>query len=165
MKRALAVLIAASIGLGLMPATAGAGAPKQTEEGTIALPAPFTDDSGCFAGLHRRGAILTMENNNGVIGWHFDVDPKTWNKKFTLEPSGGFGTVDMDILFYQEFGTPQQVVEDPQGAGNPASVGFQTREPGGETGKVPKTFNKAIICIYSGALYQGGGADFTYTAG
>ena len=165
MKKTIALLIAATIGLAVMPATAGAGAPKQEEEGMILLPAPFTDDTGCFAGLHRRGAIMTQENNNGIVGWHFDVDPKTWNKKFVLEPSGGLGTVDMDILFYQEFGTPEDVVSDPLAAGAPASVGYQTREAGGEAGKVPKTFNKAIICIYSGALYQGGGGNFTYTAG
>ncbi|MDQ3940752.1 MAG: hypothetical protein M3238_05310 [Actinomycetota bacterium] len=165
MKRSFSILIAGALALGLLPGTAGAGAPKQTEEGTILLPAPFTDDSGCFAGLHRRGAILTQENNNGVIGWHFDVDPKTWKKKFKLEPSGGVGTVDMDILFYQEFGTPQQVVEDPGAAGAPASIGFQTREPGGEAGKVPPKFNKVIICIYGGQQYAGGGANFTYTAG
>ena len=165
MKKSIAVLIAALVGLSLLPGAAGAKSPIQEEEGMIVLPAPFTDDSGCFAGLHRRGAIMTMENNNGIVGWHFDVDPKTWKKKFVLEPSGGVGTVDMDILFYQEFGTPQQVVEDPTAAGNPASIGFQTREAGGESGKVPKTFNKAIVCIYSGAQYQGGGASFTYTAG
>ncbi|MGH2805869.1 MAG: hypothetical protein ACRDKT_01210 [Actinomycetota bacterium] len=165
MRKTLGIILASALLFGLAPGSAGAVAPKQTEEGTILLPAPFTDDSGCFAGLHRRGAIMTMENNNGVVGWHFDVDHKTWNKKFVLEPSGGVGTIDLDILFYQEFGTPQQVVEDPGGAGAPTSVGFQTREAGGEKGKVPKKFNKAIICIYSGALYQGGGADFTYTAG
>ena len=165
MKRALTLLIAGSLALGLIPGTAGAGKPKQTEEGTIIAPAPFVDDSGCFAGLHRRGAILTMENNNGLVGWHFDVDPKTWNKKFVLEPSGGVGTVDMDILFYQEFGTPEDVVSDPGGAGAPASIAFATREEGGEAGKVPAKFNKVIICIYSGAQYVGGGADFTYTAG
>jgi len=165
MRKTIAVLLAAALGLAIFPASAGAGKPKQTEEGVILLPAPFLDDSGCFAGLHRRGAIMTMENNNGVIGWHFDVDPKTWKKKFTLEPSGGLGTVDMDILFYQEFGTPEDVVSDPGGAGAPATIGFQTREAGGEAGKVPPKFNKAIICIYSGALYQGGGASFTYTAG
>ena len=165
MRKKIAILIAAALGLGLLPGSAGAGAPKQTVEGMIALPAPYTDDSGCFAGLHRRGAIVSQENNNGIIGWHFDVDPKTWNKKFVLEPSGGFGTVDMDILFYQEFGTVEDVVNDPGGAGAPASISFATREAGGEAGKVPKTFTKAIICIYSGALYQGGGANFTYTAG
>lgn len=165
MKKTIALLIAAALSFGILPATAGAGEPIQTEEGMILLPAPFVDDSGCFAGLHRRGAIMTQENNNGIVGWHFDVDPKTWKKRFVLEPSGGLGTVDMDILFYQEFGTPQQVVEDPLAAGAPVSMGFQTREAGGEKGKVPPKFNKVIICIYSGALYQGGGANFTYTAG
>ena len=165
MKKKVAILIAAALSLGMLPGSAGAGAPKQTEEGIILAPAPFVDDSGCFAGLHRRGAILTAENNNGIVGWHFDVDPKTWNKKFVLEPSGGLGNVDMDILFYQEFGTPQDVVEDPGGAGAPTSVGFQNRKIGGETGKVPAKFNKAIVCIYTGAQSQGGGATFTYTAG
>ena len=165
MRKTIALLLAAALGLAIFPATAGAGKPKQTEEGMILLPAPFTDDSGCFAGLHRRAAIATQENADGIIGWDFDIDPKTWNKKFTLEPSGGLGTVDMDILFYSEFGTIEDVVSDPGGAGAPSSIGFQTREAGGESGKVPAKFNKAIVCIYSGALYQGGGANFTYTAG
>ena len=164
MKKVITLLVAGALGLGVLPATAGAGAPKQTVEGIIALPAPYTDDSGCFAGLHRRGAIATQENNNGVVGWHFDVDPKTVGKKFVLEPSGGLGDVDMDILFYDRFGTVEDL-QDPLAAGSPASTGYQNREIGGETGKVPPMKPKAIICIYGGQQGAGGGATFTYTAG
>lgn len=157
----LASLLAFSL-LG-MPATA---APKkQVVEGTILLPAPYTDDSGCFAGLHRRGAIMTMENNNGPIGWHFDVDPKTVGKKFKLEASGQGSYVDLDILFYQKFGTPEDVVGDPGGAGAPATTGFQTRAAGGEKGKVPPGMPKAIVCMYGGGQGVGLIGNFTYTAG
>lgn len=165
MKKVIAIGFAAALIAALAaPSATATPAPKQTVEGFILLPAPYTDDSGCFAGLHRRGAILTMENNNGILGWHFDVDPKTVNKKFVLE-AGGAGHVDVDILFYQEFGTPQDVVEDPGGAGAPATVDFATREAGGEKGKVPKGYPKAIICMYGGGQGAGAGAMFTYNAG
>ena len=164
MKKILTLSVAGVLAASLLAPSAQAKAPKQTVEGMIALPAPYTDDTGCFAGLHRRGAILSQENNNGLIGWHFDVDPATQNKKFVLEATGQ-GTVDVDILFYQEFGTVNDVVEDPGGAGAPASITFATRAAGGEKGKVPKGFGKAIICMYGGAQGAGVGANFTYTAG
>ena len=164
MKKLLTISLAGVLAASLLVPSAHAGGKKQTVEGMIALPAPYTDDTGCFAGLHRRGAILSQENNNGVIGWHFDVDPATANKKFVLEAAGQ-GYVDLDILFYQKFGTPEDVVNDPGGAGAPASLGFQTRAAGGEKGKVPKGYPKAIICMYGGAQGAGLGATFTYTAG
>ena len=108
---------------------------------------------------------MTAENNNGLVGWHFDVDPKTVGKKFTLDVAGQGSYVDVDILFYQKFGTPEDVVGDPQGAGAPASMGYQTRAAGGEKGKVPPGMPKAIICMYGGGLGAGVLGNFTYTAG
>lgn len=167
MRKLIGIAVASATALSLFgtPATARSAAPKQEVTGMIVAPAPYTDDSGCFAGVHRRGAILTQENNNGVVGWHFDVDPKTANKKFALEVEGQGSYVDVDITFYQEFGTPEDVVSDPQGAGAPASYSFATRKAGGETGKVPKGFPKAIICMYGGGLGAGVLGNFTYTAG
>ena len=108
---------------------------------------------------------MTAENNNGLVGWHFDVDPKTVGKKFTLDVAGQGSYVDVDILFYQKFGTPEDVVSDPGGAGAPASMGFQTRAAGGEKGKVPPGMPKAIVCMYGGGLGAGVLGNFTYTAG
>ena len=167
MKKIITLSIAGALAASLLAPSAQANlaAVKQEVAGTIVAPAPFTDDSGCFAGLHRRGAILTAENNNGAIGWHFDVDPKTANKKFVLDVAGQGSYVDVDITFYQEFGTPDDVVADPTNAGAPASLSFATRAAGGEKGKVPKGYPKAIICMYGGALGAGVLGAFTYSAG
>lgn len=156
----LAALMAASV---LSPATAGA--PKKQEvDGIVVAPAPFTNDSGCFAGAHRRVAIVTQERVNGVSGYHFDVDKATSGGKFTLEPTGGGGHVDLDIYFYTKFGTVQDVVDDPGGAGAPTTTAFNTREAGGESGVVPAGFPKVIVCMYGGQGGAGAGATFHYTA-
>ena len=167
MKKIVTLGLTALLAGSLLPASATAAKPKQQKvSGSVALPAPFTDDTGCFAGLHRRMAILTQEQVNGVVGYHFDVDPATIGKPFVLEVTGGQGDVDMDILFYYEFGTVDDVISDPQGAGAPVSSGFQTREPGGESGIIPKgDYTKAIVCVYGGAQGAGAAATFDYTAG
>ena len=151
MKKLIGAGLASLLAFSLLGSPATAKAPKQVVEGNIVLPAPFTDDSGCFAGLHRRGAIMTMENNNGAVGWHFDVDPKTVGKKFTLEVSDGAG---MDIVFYSELGD----ATDPTVA--PANTGYETPGPGGEKGTVPPGYPIAFVCMTEGA-----DASFTYTAG
>lgn len=172
MKRTIALLTAGLLVLSLAPGSAIAGKKKkkkapveQKVEGTVAAPAPFTDDSGCFAGLHRRVAIVSQENANGQVGYHFDVDKATWGTNFVVEPTGGLGDVDLDIYFYQEFGTVEQVATDPLAAGSPASVQFNTRAPGGESGEVPAQFNKVIVCMFGGEGGAGVNAPFTYTAG
>ncbi len=161
MKKLVVAACAAALIASLVP-QASAGGKQQTVEGTIALPAPFTDDSGCFAGLHRRFAIATQELVTGVIGYHFDVDPATWNKNFVLESTGGQGHIDFDITFYTEFGTVEQATDT---GFAPANVPFQTRKAGGEAGKVPPDMNKVIICMYTGAQGQGAAGSFKYTAG
>jgi hypothetical protein len=167
MKKLITGLVALGLlaGAQLAPASAGKAKP-QVVDGSIALPAPFTDDSGCYAGLHRRLMIVSSEAApaNGLIGYSFDVDKATWGGKFALEPTGGQGDVDLDIYFYAEFGTTDDVVNDPAGAGAPVSMQFNTREPGGEAGVVPATFNKVIVCMYGGQMGGGAGATFTYTA-
>lgn len=164
------LIVLGAAGLMLVPttgATAKLQGTKQEVSGSVAAPAPYTDDSGCYAGLHRRVAILGMEQVNGDIGYHFDVDEKTAGKPFILEVTGGQGTVDLDITFYQKFGTPEDIANDPVNVGSPVAVSEQTREAGGESGIVPKGgFVKAIVCMYGGtAGYTGVGASFTYTAG
>ena len=160
----------ATIGLlavvALIPA-ASAGAPKQqTQEGSIVVSAPFTDDSGCYAGVHRRLHAGAPEVTNGVVGYHFAVDKATWNKPFKLEASGGQGYVDLDIYFYLG---PLTTADDIVAAGGdpapPATISYNTREAGGEANVVPKGAENIIICMYGGALGAGIGANFSYVAG
>jgi hypothetical protein len=167
MKRVVTLGLSALLAGSLIPANATAAKPKQQKvSGSIALPAPFTDDTGCFAGLQRRVAIMTQEQVNGVIGYHFDVDPATVGKPFVLEVTGGQGTVDLDITFYYEFGTVDDVTGDPQNAGSPVNYSFASREPGGESGVIPKgDYTKAIVCVYGGGQGAGAAATFDYTAG
>ena len=161
---------AVSIGLlalvALVPA-ASAGAPKQqTQEGSIAASAPFTDDTGCYAGVHRRLQAGAQGLANGVVGYNFEVDKTTWNKRFKLEASGGQGYVDLDIYFYLG---PMTTVDDIVAAGGdpapPATISYNTREAGGESDIVPKGAENIVVCMYGGALGAGIGADFTYVAG
>lgn len=163
MKKALTVALASLMAASLL-APASAAPKKQTVEGTVVVPLPYTDDSGCYAGIHRRMAIVTQEQVNGVGGYHFDVDKATWNGKFKLEPTGGVGDVDLDIYFYQQFGTVDQVAGDPLNAGSPITVQFNTREPGGEVGVVPPDTTKVIVCMYGGQQGGGAGATFMYEA-
>lgn len=174
MKKTIALLTAGLLVFSVAPGSAVAGKKKkkkkkppveQKVEGNVIAPAPFTDDSGCFAGLHRRVVLLGGEGVNGDVGYHFDVDEKTWGLNFVLEPTGGSGDVDLDIYFYREFGTREDVVTDPLGAGSPGAVQMNTREPGGESGVVPPDHNKVIVCMYGGQGGAGLNADFTYTAG
>lgn len=170
MRKLVLLALAAVLAAAPLPAGAAKKGKQQKIEGDILLPAPFVDDSGCFAGLHRRAVILAggdpEQPFNGVIGYSFAVDPATAGKPFVLEVPEGQGTVDLDITFYTKFGTPEDVVNDPTGAGAPATVDFATRAPGGEAGKVPsKDYPLAIICMYGGQQGAGALASFVYTAG
>ncbi len=156
--RKLAVLGLAGLMATALPVSGSAAPGKsQTVDGSVALRAVFpADTNSCFAGAHRRGAVVTSEQNNGVVGYHFDVDKKSWKKPFTLEVTGGQAAVDLDIVFYPEFGTTEQATDT---AYSPPYVTFEERGPGGEKGKVPKGMNKAIVCMYDGVA-----STFTYTA-
>ncbi len=166
MKKVLGLLSTGLVALALV-SPAGAAPTQQKVEGTIVLPAPYTDDSGCFAGVHRRINAVAMGNHNGVIGYNFEVDKATWNKPFKLDVSGGQGShIDMDITYYLG---PLTTLEDIIAAGGdappPASVSFAERQPGGEKGIVPKMAENVIICMYGGGQGAGFAADFVYTAG
>lgn len=130
----------------------------QKVSGNILMQAPPSDatsnPNGCYSGVHRRINVVAQENVNGVVGYHFDVDKKTWGGKFKLVPQTE--DVDIDITFYTEFGTVEQAAE-PSYA--PATVGFEDRNTKGEKGVVPKDMHKAIVCMKVGQ-----DADFTYTA-
>lgn len=131
---------------------AAAGKATQVVEGNILSAAPHPD--GCYAGLHRRLAIFTQENVNGIIGYHFTVDEKTWKQRFRLTPASA---VDVDLLFYPEFGTVAQATDLYH---SPQSRVFNTRSNKGEVGVVPPKATRAIVCTLDGV-----NVDFTYIAG
>ena len=164
MKRTIAVLIAAALGFGLMPGTAGAGKPKQTVEGGVVVGAQYPDGS-CYPGLQRRLQAVT-QGANGVVGYDFDVDKKTWNKKFVMELTGAQGAVDLDITYYLAERTKlEDFVEAGGDPAVPPTIAFQTREEGGEAGTVPKGAVYAIVCAFESPNTAGALADFTYNAG
>lgn len=159
MKRFFAVVIAAILAVTLLPAGASAGKgknKKQEVEGNVLLATPFPPDD-CFSGLHRRASLATGGNANGLLGFDFDVDKKTWGQPFTLTLEED-AQQDLDIIFYTDFGPFG--TDDPTGSSPGATVDFKERGPGGEAGEVPEGFKKAIVCMFDGA-----GASFTYTAG
>ena len=144
------------------PSGSGGGTSGGQEvTGEIQQPAPFVDtqtgEVACYSGKHRREAVLTDGANQGVDGYHFDVDPKTVGAKFVLTADGGEGTPDLDITFYEDFGTVEQQA-DTQYA--PPNQSFDTRAPGGETGTVPAGMKKVIVCMLDGA-----NVPFTYKTG
>lgn len=172
MKKLVILMLSAALVLSVIPGSAVANKKKkkkkattQTVEGMVAAPAPFTDNTGCFAGVQRRLAIVSGEQVKGAVGDNFDIDPGTNGMPFTLEVTGGQGDVDLDIYFYEEFGTMDDVTGDPAGAGAPFTLSYNTREPGGEFGIVPEGMKKVIVCMYAGPEHTGAGASFTYTAG
>lgn len=158
MKKLLAVFSGGLIMAALVGAPISAAPKQQTVEGSILMRAPFQDLASCYAGLHRRTAVVTQEMVNGVLGYHFDLDPSTYGKKFNLEVTGGQGDVDLDIIFYPEFGTLEQATDTGYA---PPTVTYGERKPGGEKGVVPKEgFKKAIVCMFDGVA-----GSFKYTAG
>jgi hypothetical protein len=95
--------------------------------------------------------LATGGGPNGIVGYTFEVDPKTVGKPFKLEVADGAG---MDISFYADLGDPT----DPTTA--PANMGFETAGPGGEKGTVPPGFPIVFVC-----MNEGTNSGFKYTAG
>ena len=156
MKRLIATGLAALIAVVPASAFAGKKAVRQEMQGDVILPAPIPvpGEDGCFTGATRRTALASGGAINGVVGYHFDVDPRTVGKPFQLHVVGGGDDVDLDIDFYDGFGS----MDDP--TTDPALVAFETREPGGEKGIVPAGYGKIIICMHAGSQ-----ASFHYMAG
>ena len=157
----LALLVVAGAVLTALPGAAVAGkkAAHQHVTGNIAMQAPPADatdnPNGCYSGVHRRLAVASQMQINGIVGFHFEVDPATWGKKFRLTPvTEG---VDIDITFYEAFGTTEQAAETSYA---PANFGFEERNTDGEAGKVPANMTMAIVCMKAGQ-----NADLLYEAG
>lgn len=161
MKKLIALMSLALVAGSMFAGSAMAKKKAVTQhvEGNILMQAPPSDatdnPNGCYSGVHRRINVLAQEQANGIVGFHFDVDPGTWNKKFRLTPETD--GVDIDITFYTEFGTTDQATDT---AYAPYTVGFEERNNDGEFGKVPPDMTKAIVCMKSGQ-----NADFMYMAG
>ena len=162
MKKIIVLVALSVVAAALVPGSAVAGkkkAVRQEVAGHIASQAPPSDatnnPNGCYSGVHRRLAVVTQEQVNGVVGFHFDIDPGTWNKKFRLTPVTA--ATDIDITFYTDFGTLEQATDT---AYAPYTVGFEERNTDGEAGVVPPDMTKAIVCMKVGM-----NADFTYEAG
>ena len=179
MKKTVTLILVGLLALAMVASTASAAKKKkakpfkQTVDGTVVATPPadepaFTAPSACYAGLHRRAVVLAGESNEGQLqgkmAYHFTVDKRTWGKKFKLELGEHTGTVDLDINFYTEFGNQDQALDRTYA---PPNVPFANRGAGGEVGTVPKSMNKAIVCIYEDKDHQriGANAAFNYTAG
>ena len=172
MKKILTIALAGLLLVSLLPAAHAGKAKKQKVDGTIMLPAPFAQSvtdgepfDGCWGGLTRRTSGQSGGAVNGVTGYYFDIDKATWNKKFKLVPTGGQGTVDLDLFLYIHYPGVEETAEEPVNGGTPTSLDFQTRGEGGEKGKVPPNATKGLVCLYGGASHYGYDASFTYTAG
>lgn len=158
---ALSVVVSASL---LAPAAASKHEPQKVE-GSILFPAVFAQGTfeGCWGGLTRRITQTAAGQGNGVFGYRFPVEERTWNGKFKLEPTAGGGDVDLDIFLYSVMPPPEATLDDPVNGGTPVSQDYQTREPGGEKGLIPEGTTDAIVCMYGGPSHYGYDAEFTYT--
>jgi hypothetical protein len=165
MKRAIILLLVATIVASLSPLAAQAKAPAaQEESGTVILPGPGPNGEttgGCWTGWARRFWIFSNGATAGPFGAMFPIDKATWGGKFKLEVTGGgAGTEDLDMTFYNDPGHVDPADPAQQG-GIIESGSYLTREPGGEAGTVPPTSNLVLICLAIGSGYN---AEFTYTA-
>lgn len=161
MKKLVSLVAVGLVATTVLSGAAVAGKKKgvrQDVSGTILMQAPpaeaTSNPNGCYSGVHRRIAVASQEQVNGVVGYHFNVDAGTWNKKFTLTPGSA---VDIDITFYDGFGTVEQVTDT---AYAPYAIGFEERNNEGEAGLVPPNVDKAIVCMKVGQ-----NATFEYSAG
>ncbi len=156
MKRAILIAIT---GLLVVAPVSNARDAGQKVTGTIALPLPDPQTNGetCFQGGERRLYMASQGLITGVAGYVFDVDKKSWGKKFKVEPTAGSGAIDLDIYFYLNLGPP--ITEDPS-MNSPSIIGeFNDAKEGGETGLVPKGATKATVCMKGGV-----GATFEYAS-
>ena len=151
MRKIIATLLAVMLVGGALIAPATAGKKKkpkpQVVEGSILVPQGGGPAAPCVYRSQR--TLASGGGPNGIVGYTFDVDPKTEGRPFKLEVADGSG---MDIQFYSELGD----VTDPTTA--PANMGYETAGPGGEEGTVPPGFPIAFVCMTDGA-----NASFKYS--
>ena len=165
MNRTIGALGAALVGMALIgaPTTAGKAA-HQHVEGDILMMAPFVSEAeqfqSCYAGVHRRLALAGGEQVRGIVGWDFEVDRGTYNKKFDLKVTGG-SAIDLDLTFYMAgLGSLEDHANNPPYGSTLPVVNFEERDDKGEKGIVPKGATHAIVC-----MFEGTNASFSYLAG
>lgn len=160
MRKVVALALAAVVVTGAVSGSAVAAKKKkkpvmQHVEGTVAFPQPGGALGNCNYRPQRSAMGASNEAfPNGVVGYTFYVDPKTAGQPFKLEVEGGTGDVDLDIVFYSDYGDPS----DPTTA--PANTGYENIGPGGEEGTVPPGYPLAFVC-----MAMGGNASFMYMTG
>lgn len=148
------VLTAAALGLVVLLPTLGqaaeapAGAKVQDVSGTVVVPNPSKASGAVSVTRHARTFGLIGPETNGVSGWFFTVDPKTWGGEFVLDSATS--GADMDVIFYTDPGTVT--------AAPAAAAEFLGVDGDGERGVVPTGATRALI-YPSGAP----NAAFTYT--
>lgn len=146
MRRLLAAAMVLMLLGGALIAPASAGKKKkkkpkpQVVEGSILVPQPGGGAGPCVYRTQR--TLMIYGGPNEILGYTFDVDPKTVGRPFKLEVSDGAG---MDIQFYSELGD----ATDPTTA--PTNHGYETPGPGGEKGTVPPDMPFAFVCMNEGA--------------
>lgn len=146
-------LTAAALGLVVLLPTLGSaaeappGAKVQDVAGTIALSNPSKAAGVISVTRHSRTSGLIGSETNGVTGWFFAVDPKTWGGEFVLDSATA--GADMDVIFYTDPGTVT--------AAPVAAAEFVGVDGDGERGVVPAGATHALV-YPSGAP----NAAFTY---
>lgn len=157
--RLVATATAALLAASLAPAGGAPIKPVQEESGSVVLPTPHPQDpQGCFQGVARRINMVTQGAYTGpVAGAIFDIEQASWNGKFKLvRVNGEAGDEDIDIFFFQTFG---DITQDPAMNSPVILAEFRARNTEGESGVVPETSTKAIVCLWSGVA-----ADWEYVA-
>lgn len=144
MRKVVASLLAIMLLGGALIAPAAAGKKKkkvkpQVVEGSILVPQGGGPAATCVYRAQR--SLIAGGGPNEILGYTFDVDPKTAGRPFKLEVSDGAG---MDIQFYSDLG-------DPTSTSAPANTGYETAGPGGEEGTVPPSYPIAFVCLTEGA--------------
>ena len=164
MKRAITLVLVATLVAALSAVGAQAAPPPQEVEGSVLLPGPGPNGEttgGCWTGWARRFWILSQGATAGPFGYMIEIDETTWDGKFKLDvTSGGAGTEDLDMTFYVNPGTIDPADPAMQGGIQEAGT-YLTRKPGGEAGIVPRTSTLALVCLAIGSGYN---AEFKYTA-
>jgi hypothetical protein len=143
---ALAAVVAAPLAATASTATTP-GTEVQKISGTVAVPNPIK--AAASVTRHNRSAGLLAAETNGVVGWFFKVDPKTWGGEFAVTTTTAGS--DFDIIFYADPGNLTT------GAAA-AAAEFYGTDGDGEAGVIPTGATHAVL--YPTALPN---AAFTYT--
>jgi hypothetical protein len=154
MKKLIALAVTGLLAVAPASALGAKKGVRQEMQGDVIAPTPYPTDGTCFSRLARTTNLASNGAVNGVVGFTFDIDPRTAGKKFQLHQTGGADDVDLDLVYYADLGS----LDDPNAA--PAFMAYETREAGGEVGTVPAGMTKAIVCMANGSQ-----ASFHYMAG